>query len=148
MDIRRRYPMEDFARLREEMFSPFMEPFPTFLHQAGPWTGNWQPSVDIRETEEEITVIADVPGFDKEDLDITINEDHIILKGEAKLDQQHDEAGYRMRERRWGSFQRRIPLPAKVLPQQTKADYQRGVVEITLTKDLSDQRRGHRITFH
>jgi HSP20 family protein len=137
------YPLEDLDRIRHQMFNSFMEPFPVrqigMLPSPG-WT--WWPPVDIRETEGEVIVSAELPGIDPKDLDITVNEDSLILRGETTAAQERTDRGYRLRERRYGSFHRSIPFPSQVKPEEAKADYRDGVLEITIPKEDVNKRRG------
>ena len=92
------------------------------------------PSIDMRETEKEIIIKADLPGVNQEDLDITVNENAVQLKGEVKQEENRNERGYHMTERRYGSFYRTIPLPSEVISEQATAKYRNGVLELTIPK--------------
>ncbi len=76
--------------------------------------GNIGPSVDLRETDHEIVLYADLPGVSREDLDVTVDQNVIILKGETNRDQTREGKGYHITERHYGGFQRTIPLPVEV----------------------------------
>lgn len=105
-------------------------------------TGNFGPSVDLRETDNEIVLHADIPGVNREDLDITVDENMVILKGETKRDQTREERGYHLTERRYGSFYRTIPLPVEVKSDQAVAHYKNGVLELRVPKVETAARRG------
>jgi HSP20 family protein len=105
-------------------------------------TGNFGPSVDLKETENEIVLHADIPGVNREDLDITVDENMVILKGETKRDQTREEKGYHLTERRYGSFYRTIPLPVEVKSDQAVAHYKNGVLELRVPKVETTARRG------
>ncbi len=105
-------------------------------------TGNLGPSVDLRETDTEFILKADIPGVKQEDLDITVDEDVIILKGETKGDEVREEKGYHMTERRYGSFYRTIPLPTEVKSDQAVAKYKNGVLELRVPKSETATKRG------
>ena len=89
-------------------------------------TGNFGPSIDLQETDSEIVLQADLPGVSREDLDITVDENVVYLKGETKRDETREEKGYHLTERRYGSFQRTIPLPTEVKSEQATACYKMG----------------------
>ena len=104
--------------------------------------GTFGPSVDLRETDTEVILQADIPGIRQEDFDITVDEDVIILKGETKRDESREEKGYHYSERRYGSFYRTIPLPVEVKSDQALAKYKDGVLELRVPKAETRSRRG------
>lgn len=104
--------------------------------------GNFGPSVDLKETDHEIVLHADIPGVNPEDLDITVDENVVILKGEIKQDQDRTEKGYHLTERRYGSFYRTIPLPVAVKSDQSTARYKNGVLELRVPKAEPTVQRG------
>lgn len=131
--------------------SPFNNDFwgDRFINQLIPKTfndffkaGNFGPSVDLKETDNEIVLHADIPGVRQEDLDITVDEGVIILKGETKRDESREEKGYHLSERRYGSFYRTIPLPVEVKSDQAVARYKNGVLELRVPKVEIASRRG------
>jgi len=103
---------------------------------------NAGPSVDLKETDNEIILKADIPGVNQEDLDITVDENVITLKGETKMDETREEKGYHLTERRYGSFYRTIPLPTEVKSQQATARYKNGVLELRVPKVETVKRQG------
>lgn len=131
--------------------SPFNNDFgeDRFFHQLIPKTfnnffrsGNFGPSVDLQETDNEIILHADIPGVNHEDLDITVEEKMITLKGETKHDQSREDKGYHLIERHYGSFYRTIPLPVEVKSEQATAHYRNGVLELRVPKIEPASRRG------
>lgn len=94
----------------------------------------WGPSVDIRETKTHIIMHAEIPGVDPQDLDVTITEDGLSLRGVVKQEADTEEQGYRKIERRYGSFQRTIPFPTSVKHDQAEANYQNGILKISVPK--------------
>lgn len=105
-------------------------------------TGNFGPSIDLRETENEVILQADLPGVNREDLDVTVDERAVILKGESKRDEIREEKGYHLTERRYGSFQRTVPLPVEVKSEQATARYRNGVLEVRIPKAETAKKRG------
>lgn len=131
--------------------SPFNNDFfnDRFFSQLMPRTfselmraGNLGPSVDLRETDTEFILKADLPGISQEDLDLTVEENVIILKGETKQDEVREEKGYHLTERRYGSFYRTVPLPTEVKSDQAVAKYKNGVLELRVPKAETATRRG------
>ena len=131
--------------------SPFSSNFwgDRFLNQVIPGNFNdllrgdgFGPSVDLKETEQEIILKADIPGINQEDLDITVGENTVTLKGEIKLDESREEKGYHLTERRYGSFYRTIPLPAEVKSEEATARCKNGVLELKIPKVQTIKKQG------
>lgn len=103
------------------------------------------PRLDCTETEKEIKVTAELPGLTEKDVEITLEENSLVIKGEKKAEQETKTAqSYRL-ERSYGSFQRVIPLNGKVNPQDVKAGMKNGVLTVTLTKAEPEKARGQKI---
>jgi HSP20 family protein len=96
--------------------------------------GQWMPSIDLCENKDSIIVKADLPGMRREEIELSIQEDHLILKGEKKKDSEVKEENYYKAERFFGSFVRTIPLPSAVDSGKADAKYQDGVLTVTLPK--------------
>lgn len=106
-------------------------------HWSDPWgseEGSWQPALDIRESKDAITVHADLPGVRKEDVDVTVREGILEIRGERKHENQTKEDGLVRTERVHGQFYRAVQLPAAVDRSAIKATYKNGVLELTLPK--------------
>src|SRR5215475_2962839 len=94
----------------------------------------WVPPVDIRETENELVVKADVPDVKFEDIDVRLENGTLTLKGERKFEEKKNEGGWHRVERSYGSFERVFTLPDTVDPEGVKADYKNGTLTVTLPK--------------
>lgn len=103
------------------------------------------PSVDLKETDQEIILEADLPGVNREDLEITVDHNQILLKGEMKRDETKEERGYHLTERRYGSFYRTVQLPVEVKADQASAKYRNGVLEVRVPKAESAKNRGYKL---
>ena len=97
-------------------------------------TRPWAPSVDIFETDNELVLKADVPGIDQKDIDIRIENGTLTLKGERKFEKDEKNKGFHRMERSYGSFVRCFTMPETVDTENVKADYQGGVLTVTLPK--------------
>lgn len=106
------------------------------------------PYVDLHEGTNAFTLTAEIPGVSPQDLDITVNEQSVTLKGEIRKDNVRGEKGYRLAERRYGNFYRTVPLPSEINPDQAMARYRDGLVEITLPKMEKNQTRGRKLTIN
>jgi HSP20 family protein len=94
----------------------------------------WAPAVDIYESEHELVVKADLPEVDAKDLDIRVENNILTIRGERKFEKKVDEANYLRVERAYGSFSRSFSLANTVNPDGIKADYQSGVLTLSIPK--------------
>ena len=92
------------------------------------------PLVNISEDSDHIFVRAELPGVNPEDLDITIKDQHLVLRGERKIPTEEKKVNYHRRERESGFFRRVLRLPAQVDPSKVEAACQDGILTITLAK--------------
>ena len=135
MSIMRWRPRRDLVSIRDEMnnlFDSFSSGWPE--PRKGLLEGEWAPSVDVAETDDEITVTAELPGVKQEEVDITITDDVLTLKGEKKEEKEVKEKNYHRIERSYGSFQRSIGLPTGVQADKAKATYEDGILRVTVPK--------------
>ena len=94
----------------------------------------WAPAIDLKEDEQEYTLEADLPGMKKEEIDITVVDNVITLKGERKHETETKEKGYHRVERRYGSFERTFELPGGFDANKINAHFDNGVLKVTLPK--------------
>lgn len=98
------------------------------------WEGKWSPAVDVYDSKDTIVVKADLPGMNKDEIDVSVQDDTLIIKGEKKEEKEVKEKGYIRTERFSGSFSRVIALPSGVNTAKVAATYKNGVLELTLPK--------------
>jgi HSP20 family protein len=94
----------------------------------------WSPPVDVFETDNEIVVKAELPGMDAKDIDIRIEDDKLLLKGERRFAKETRNENYHRVERSYGNFSRAFSLPAFVDEAQVRAEYKDGLLKVTLPK--------------
>ena len=94
----------------------------------------WAPEVDIYETENELVVKADLPDVNPQDLDIRVENNILTIRGERKFDSKVNEDNYLRIERSYGSFSRSFSLANSVKSEAIKADYQNGVLTLSIPK--------------
>ena len=94
----------------------------------------WLPKIDITENETGFEVRAEVPGIDKKDIDITLSEGLLTIKGEKKVENEEKNETYHRRESSYGSFSRSFQLSSEVENDGIEANYKDGVLRITLPK--------------
>jgi HSP20 family protein len=90
--------------------------------------------VDVVESKDSIVVKVSAPGVKPEDMDISIIGDKLTLKGEMKSEERFEEGNYIRKERRFGSFQRTLTLPSSVVADRANAEFENGVLTLTLPK--------------
>ncbi|MEM7483065.1 MAG: Hsp20/alpha crystallin family protein [Acidobacteriota bacterium] len=95
---------------------------------------SWIPSVDVRETDEALTLFVELPGMKREDVDITLENRMITLRGERKFEQDSSRESYHRIERAYGSFSRSFTLPSNVQTDQVNASFSDGLLTIELPK--------------
>lgn len=93
-----------------------------------------QPFIDIVETDKEIIATAEMPGLNKEDIDINLTDDNLEISTNTKHGEEKKEKDYVHRERRSGSYYRSISLPSAIDVDSAKASYNNGVLEIKMSK--------------
>lgn len=136
-------PWRELTRLRDEVNRLFegMEGLPF----TGWMRGEAQPSVDVYDAGNEIVVKADLPGFEPRDVDVRVYPDSVVLRGEQKREEEVERPGYYYHERRLGSFYRQVRLPAQVIPEDSKASFRNGVLELRLPKAEEKNGRGFKV---
>jgi HSP20 family protein len=131
----RREEYNPFALLRREMNTLFDNFFRGF--EVEPFTSRFSgfsPDVDVKESEKEIKVAAELPGMDDKDIDISLTRDSLTIRGEKKEEKEDKGKDYYRVERSYGSFSRTVPLPVEVDVDKAKAEFKKGVLTVTLPK--------------
>ena len=125
-------PMREMMTLREAMDRLFDDAFtrPINLRDGG-WSA---PAVDLYQTQDEVVVKAALPGFKADEVQINVTGDVLTLRGDLKREEEKKDKAWHLREHRWGSFERSIALPTEVRADQANADFENGILTITLPK--------------
>lgn len=136
--LRLRDPFDFFDDLREEMARlwgqrPLM-PRPMLRGVGRLPEGVWAPRMDVFEKNGHLIVKAELPGVNKEDVKVEMDDGDLVIDGERKAESEVREQDYYRMERTYGSFHRRLPIPFDVKPEQIKATYSDGVLEIQIPK--------------
>ena len=106
-----------------------------FIREPIAYAGsNWTPQVDIKESGTDFTVLADIPGVSPEDVDITLHNGVLTIKGERSIETEEEKNNYKRRERIRGSFFRQFTLPDSTDEDAIEAKAVNGVIEITIPK--------------
>jgi HSP20 family protein len=122
-------PFSMMRRMSEEMDRTFGS---FFGQSSSGRTGSWFPAIEVSEQSGQLHVHAELPGLKPEDVKVEVTNDSLILRGERKSEHEHKLGGAYRSERRYGEFYREIPLPEGVNPDDAKAQFRNGVLEVTL----------------
>jgi len=126
------------ARLRNEMdnlFERFFgETWGTSMLESLPARMGWGPRIDLAETENEITVRAELPGIDPNEVNVEVMGNTLTIRGEKKQHKEEKRESYHYVERQYGAFNRRVELPSTVDQSKVNAAYKNGVLTITMAK--------------
>ena len=133
-------PWDSFRSEFDQFFESFFRD-PLGLAEVSFGTAPWAPSLDVSESEKEVTVRAELPGVKPEDLDISVAGNMLVLAGEKKESSEREAEGFYCAERRFGSFRRAVRLPTEVDADKVTAEYQDGVLTIRLQKSELVQAR-------
>jgi HSP20 family protein len=129
-------PFHSFRTEMDRLFDNFFGGLPalTNLRHSFPAGEGLTPAWDVKETEKELVVKADLPGIDEKDIQLTIQDGVLTLRGEKKSERKDERDNYYVMERSYGSFQRSIRLPETVNDEKAEARFDKGVLTITLPK--------------
>lgn len=130
--------------LRERMNTLFDDFFKDF-HSMSPWYSSFEksefiPSIDVSENEKEVQINAELPGMTDKDIEVHLQNNTLVLKGEKKQEQEKKEKDYHHIERRYGSFYRSIPMPEEVETEKIEANFKNGVLNIRIPKNIKDKK--------
>jgi len=138
--------LQPFHRLRGEVDRIFDEfpmrwPALSLVNQLG--TALLQPAIEMTEKKKGYRISVEVPGIEPEAINVEIDGDMLVIKGEKREEHDEEEEGYALSERSYGSFERRIAIPADALAEEAEAEARNGVLKITVPRDenAAPQRR-------
>ena len=134
MPIVRWEPFRDLVTTQDRLNRLFNETMGRFVGSEGVRSGAWLPAVDIYENEQNIVLKAELPGIDPKDVEATVHEGTLYLKGERKYEKEVKEESYHHVERSYGSFARSFELPASVDADKVQAEFKDGVLTLTMPK--------------
>jgi HSP20 family molecular chaperone IbpA len=136
---------DPFTALWNDPFSFFQRDWPSrFFGHSTHASALFSPQIETFQRGDQFVVRADLPGLDKEDVNIDIADDAVIIQGERREEHTDDREGYYRTERSYGSFYRVVPLPEGAITETTKASFTNGVLEISVQappREVSRRRR-------
>ena len=131
--MRAMMPWTGMTNLKQEL-DRFFGPFGELKLDEFPALGNWAPSMDVSETKEALVVKAEVPGLDPKDIQISLQEQYLTIKGEKRQEKEEKEERYHRVERTYGNFVRSVRLPVGVDGGRVTAAFKNGLLTVTLPK--------------
>ncbi|MBV9300447.1 MAG: Hsp20/alpha crystallin family protein [Verrucomicrobia bacterium] len=134
---RERSPIESFRREMGRVFDEFLGDWPSAGWERA-MEGFW-PNVDVKDTEKEFKLSVELPGLSEKDVHLLLTKDALTIRGEKREDTEQEQGSYHYAERRYGAFERLIPLPTSVDADKVKATFKEGVLRISLPKTADAQ---------
>ena len=139
MSLTRHNPWSLFDQLQRELNMP-MNKFDSD-ENGNIATANWAPAVDIKEDDKAFTLLADIPGVDPDEIEVTMDKGVLTVKGERQSEKKTEEENYKRVERQYGMFYRRFTLPDSANADGIEAQSEHGVLKITIPKQEVAQSR-------
>jgi HSP20 family protein len=136
--VKWRMPSAEMDRLERRMRRLFDAPF--HLDVFGDEVG-WSPAVELSETDDAISLTVELPGMSTDDVEISLQNNTLTVRGEKKSEHEEKEKERYMYERFYGSFQRSFRLPASVQEDAVTAEFRNGVLKVILPKSIESQGR-------
>ena len=125
-------PVREMMTLREAMDRLFDDAFTRPINMAG--VSSAMPAIDLYQNNDVVVVKAALPGLKADDVQISVTGEMLTLRGEFKRENEQKEATWHIREQRYGMFERSVMLPTDVQTDKAKADFENGMLTITLPK--------------
>jgi len=143
------HPVAALHRQMDELFDGFFNDFEGFLRWPlmsrleglDPVT----PRVNVSESDKEVRVTAEMPGMDEKDINVTLENNQLIIEGEKKSEQEDKGENYYLSERSYGRFHRAVPLPEGIDREQVKATFKKGVLDVRVVKTEPVRPQGRKI---
>ena len=133
--------MRRFADEMDRMFDFGFPGIGRWGRSSGGGMERFSPQIDIFERDSKLIVRADLPGLNKDDVNVEVTEDAVVIEGERKYEHEESEKGIYRSERSYGHFRREIPLPEGVKTENATANFKNGVLEVTLDASQAAKNR-------
>jgi HSP20 family protein len=127
-------PYRELNTLQDRMNRLFRDSVAAETQDQSLATSAFAPAVDVYEDEHNITLKLEVPGVDEKDINVNVENNTLTVHGERKFEKEEKEENFRRVERQYGSFTRSFTLPTTVDAEKVSANYDKGILKITLAK--------------
>jgi HSP20 family protein len=140
-------PFSLMRRLSDELDRAFTTSFglPTWGRGSEQQQGLWAPTVEVRQDENNLIVTAELPGINKDNVKVEVNNDGLAISGERRSEHEEKRQGFYRSERSYGRFYRLVPLPEGIDPDKAKAQFKDGMLEVELPLPDTMKRRNREI---
>ena len=139
--------LSPFERMHEEMERLFDDFLPQFTAgRDGEARFGALASIDLSETDDALELTADLPGMEEDDIDVTLRDGAIVIRGERKHETEEEKKNYYRSERAYGAFSRTVPLPCDVDEESVNAKFKKGVLTVHLPKSQSAKENERKIS--
>jgi len=135
----------DIDRMFDDFWRRFGLPLPGVWSEGNGDASGLFPRVDVRETDQEVEVIAELPGMDEANVDVSLAPGMLTIRGEKKSERDEEKEGYVLRERSFGRVERVVPLPDGLDLDSAKAVLKNGVLTVTIAKTAEARQAVRRI---
>lgn len=139
------HPFDEFRREMDQLFNGFLSEWPGRTSLVNRQFGAFVPEIDVTETDKEVRVTAELPGLEEKDIDVSLTEGVLSIKGEKREEHDEEKGDFFRSERRFGMFERSIALPNGIDASKAKASFKKGVLKVTLPKTAEAQSSRRRI---
>ena len=141
------HPFYSLQREMNSLFDNFFRGFDVAPRGfAGAGMGGFSPSIDVKENDKEFIIKAELPGVEEKDIDVTVTNDAVTIKGEKKEEKEDKDKNYYYMERAYGSFCRVIPLEAEIDSGKAEARFKNGILDIKIPKNQSAKAKGTKVS--
>ena len=141
LPTRRRPPFGLFRTDLDHLFGDFLSERDPFFNRLT----DFRPSMDVKETDKKITLTADLPGVEEDDIHLEVHDDILRLKGERREEHEEEDEDRRIVERAYGSFERALRLPFEPDEKAIKTSFKKGVLTVTIEKPVAEEPKIRRI---
>jgi HSP20 family protein len=148
LPISREYPLDRLHHEIDQVFGNFFRglSWPSLFQNGDPWLGGMMlPKVDIAESAKQYTITVEVPGVEEKDIDLTIADGTLTIRGEKHYEKEDKDRQYHRVERSYGHFQRVISLPGDAKEDAIEAKFKNGILTLTIPKTAQPQQAGRKI---
>ncbi len=139
------HPFYSLQNQMNSLFDDFFSGFDVAPRSMAGGVGAFVPSVDVKESDKDFTIYAELPGMDEKDIEVSVTSDSVTIKGEKKEEKEDKRKNYYFMERSYGSFNRTIPLAAQTDASNARASFKNGLLNITIPKTQSARAKGTKI---
>ena len=125
-------PFRGFRDIQSEMNRMLAETLRRMPQMPTSESTGWTPVVDVVTKDNDMVIRAELPGMKREDVDVSLQNGVLTISGERKEEEEHKDAGYLVKERRYGSFRRSMTLPESIGEDKIRASFKDGLLEVTV----------------